>query len=130
MKTEIEIAMRNLDNEIAIDEAAKAIIDALNMVELGQFHLEFILEVLLSNGSEEEVAALKKKHSLINHGYEKLRTKEDITQVPAKHAIIIMHDKMFLEFKKTMRECFKKSSNGEVNFIKSGENVARLKITV
>ena len=130
LKIEIETAMHNIEITAKADETAKKLIHMLNIAELGRLHLEFMLKVLTSGGSAEDIAAIKEKYSSISYRYENLKTIEDVTPVPTKYAIVIMHDKMFLEFQRTLRNCFKKTRSGELELDGSEENIARIEIIV
>ena len=105
------------------------IIRLLNAAEDLQQHFEFTIE-LMNTKADEEVPALKEKFRFIKDRYPTVHSKHDLTQLPVKYAVVIMYEKMFLEFKKTTTKCFTKSANGEIGLIKSAETMAWIKIVV
>ena len=118
--------LENMENLKDTDDAIMDMMKMINTVELLQSHFEFVVAMLGTN-SEEEVEKVKERHSLVRDRYSPIKSKEDIAQIPAKYVIVTMHEKLFLELQRTLKRCFRKHSNGDIQLIKSADNIARVK---
>jgi len=101
----------------------------LNALEVLQMHLEFILKVSEAQDSEE-VETIKKNAGSIGSFYQKVHSKDDISEIPVKIALAILHDKIILEFDRISKFLFKKSRYGGHHLVKSADNIALMKIIV
>lgn len=118
-----------LDASSEIDEHVEAMIHLLNSAEGLQHHFEFTM-ALMNTKSDEEVPVLKEKFPFIKNKYPDVHSKNDLAEVPVKYAVVIIHEKIFLEFKKAATKCFKKHTNGEIKLVKKAETLAWMKIIV
>ena len=121
--------MSHLESCREVDDDLNDLIRMVNSVEKLQIHLELVLSILNSQCAEE-VENSKKKYKTISKFYEQIKTKEDIAVIPVQYMLTIFHDKMFLELKKFVKNCFQKNSFGEVHLKKNVESLARIKILV
>jgi len=94
-----------------------------------RIQFEFTLGVLLSN-SEEEVQSLKEKLGLKQKSYENVKSKEDLTILPAKYVLVLFHDKLVVELTRILQKCIKKDRSGKVKLMKTHDNIAKVKILV
>ena len=100
----------------------------LGTMQLMQLHFEFTLEVIESQ-TDEQFKAVKKKYEEIQDRYKTIKSKEDLTDLPAKIALATFHDKLLLEVDKVLKKCFKKKL--EKFYLNMGEdNLALIKIMV
>ena len=129
IKAHSDKAMSYLESYGEIDEIAEGIIKMINAADVLQNHLELCSKIFETN-SQEEVEEIKEKFSIIKHFYEKVKIKEDFTPITAKYAVVIFHDKIFLEFQKALKKCFKINKYGEAEIIKSLDNFDHIKIVV
>jgi len=107
-------------------EDTQEFIKMIEVVELLVSHFEFTLEVLNSE-SEKEVQEIKKKYNQISEVYDQVKTKDDMSPVPAKYVVVLYHDKMIVELLKVLKRCFK-IRHGEVKFLKTHDNLAKISI--
>ena len=121
--------MKNLDPCGDVNELTIEIMRLFGTVELVKLHMELTCEILQTE-TKEQVMELKQKYSSINIGYEKIQSKEDITPVAAKSGIAFIYKKMFLEMKKVLKQCFNKGVHGEIQIVKTEENIGRIQIMV
>lgn len=103
--------------------------EMLKGADLMQAHFEFTL-AMLETTSEEEMSAVKEKYSSISTSYEIIKTKEDLTVIPAKHVAAILHSSIVLEFTSVLKRCFRKRWNGKLEMVKNEENSAWMTVMV
>ena len=116
--------------ELDGDEDVMYILRLANSMDLLKLHLQFTVAVI-NTSSDQEIIALKEgKFSLIKDKYEMVRTKEDLSPVPAKYAAAMMHDKIIAELEKTLEKCFNKNKKGYLELINKEDNLARIRVTV
>lgn len=126
---EIESVMDHLGCPKDMDEEVMQIIRILNAAEIMHMHYEFTIEVLGTN-SEEEVQRIKDKYHLIKGRYDKIKTKEDFTLIPAKHCATLFYEPIILQFLRLMKKVFKRHRNGEIELVKNRETYSKLRIVV
>lgn len=113
-----------------VDDDVMHILSVVSAMDLLKMHLEFTMAVLESN-SEEEVIVLKdNKFALIREKYDHVKSKKDLSPVPAKYAVAMMHDKVVAELKKVLKKLFKKNKFGEIELLNKEDNLARIRVIV
>ena len=116
----------------SFSETTDTIVELLRLVDSVQrviMNFEFTLAVL-STSTQEEIAALKRKFSLIAEDYQNVTTKDDLASVPAKYAVYVVINKLCPKLKKTLDEAFKKGAHGEIKIVDTRDTLVQVQITV
>ena len=129
LKDEVLVARKNLSAVAEFKEDTATFTELIEMVELLIAHFELTLDILNSS-SEKEVQEIKAKYNNVAGSYEKVKTKEDMSPVPAKYVVVLYHDKMIVELLKVLKRCFKIDRHGGVKFLKTHDNLAKIHILV
>jgi len=123
------VARKNLSAVAESKEDTATFTELIEMVELLIAHFELTLDILNSS-SEKEVQEIKARYNNVAESYEKVKTKDDMSPVPAKYVVVLYHDKMIVELLKVLKRCFKTDRHGGVKFLKTHDNLAKIHILV
>jgi len=127
LNAEITSAKSNLESCKEKTEIGEQITQLLTSADQMQAHFGFTL-AMLETTTEEEVALLKEKYSSVQGKYQQVKSKEDLTVVPARYVSATLHSAIILELVRVMKKCFKKKSNGKVELVENEENSAWITI--
>jgi len=127
LKSEDKSTMLNLEYCKAEEEASNEIKKLMKTVKLLRIQFEFALGVLQCK-TKKEVEVLKNKYDLKQKLYEKVKSKEDLTVLPAKYVLLLFHDKLIVELTRILQKCFKTNRSGKMQLIKSHDNISKVKI--
>jgi len=118
-----------LDSHGQVNEITLSFIDLVHKMEDLLTHFDFTIEVLESE-TEENVTKIKKRFSGIERQYEKIKIKEDLTVQQGKDVLLVLYERVFLKFGRSIEKCFGRDRHGDLVFENPLENLALIKITV
>jgi len=131
MKDHEETIMTNLQSAIEVDDKVMQFLKLIHAMDYLREQIELSLDVIRS-GSDDEIEEIKKRYPLVQKEFGELKSKDDFTFVPLKFALKYMLEKVFPELDRVIENCFKKKRRDpdDMKFIKSPENIARVRIIV